>query len=266
MRHREARARGDLLGAPGHQVGLMLGYLGQHVLGQYDMALLGKEPLQDGQLYFIEPNIRATQLELGLAGDDFPMWVALHECTHAFQFQTFPWLRAYLNGLLRAYLDELQPEVEHLGRQLSPSGLADLLERIARGEPWMLWALTPRQREIFDRMQALMCLIEGYGNLVMKRVGRRILPTFSWIEAQVARRRAQRTAAEKLLARLTGLDLKMEQYLQGERFSETVADLRGMGFLNRAWERPENLPTLAEMEHPERWIARMEAHDVPEDR
>lgn len=244
-----------------HQVGLMLGYLGQRVLGQYDMALLGREPLQDGQLYFVEPNIRATQAELGLAGDDFPMWVALHESTHAFQFQSFPWLRSYLNGLLRAYLDELEPEVDLIGQQLSPSRLPELLERIGRGEPWMLWALTPRQRELFDRMQAFMCLIEGYGNLVMKRVGQRILPTFAWIEAQVARRRAQRTPAEKLFARLTGLELKMEQYIQGERFAEAVASRRGLAFLNRAWERPENLPTLPELERPERWIARMEAGD-----
>jgi len=249
-----------------YQVGLMLGYLGQRVLGQYDMALLGREPLRDGQLYFVQPNIRATQVELGLAGDDFPMWVALHESTHAFQFQSSPWLRDHLNGLLRAYLDELEPEVEHLGQKLSPAGLADLLERMARGEPWMLWALTARQRELFEQMQAFMCLIEGYGNLVMRRVGQRILPTFAWIEAQVARRRAQRTPAEKLLARLTGLELKMEQYLQGERFADTVASRRGLAFLNRAWERPENLPTWDEIEHPERWMARMEARDVPEGR
>ena len=39
------------------QMGLLLGYLGQRVLGQYDLSLLGREPVTEGRLYFVEPNI-----------------------------------------------------------------------------------------------------------------------------------------------------------------------------------------------------------------
>ncbi len=245
-----------------HQVGVMLGYLAQRVLGQYDVALLGREPLQDGQLYFVDPNIRGLQQQLGLPGNDFPMWVALHETTHAFEFEAHPWLREHFNGLLRAYLDDLEPEMEQLARRLTPAGLADLLEQIRRGESWLLWALTPHQRELFDQMQALMCLIEGYSNYVMKRVGRRILPTFDLIEARVAAQQAQRTAARRFFARLTGLDLKLEQYRLGEQFAEVVARQRGPAFLQRVWEGPAALPALEEIAHPERWIARMEEQDA----
>lgn len=240
------------------QMGMLLGYLAQRVLGQYDIAILGREPLHDGYLYFVEPNIRSIQTQLGLTGPDFPLWVALHETTHAFEFEAHPWLRGHFNALLQEYLADLESEAEQIGRALSPAGLARLLEQIRSGESWLLWALTPRQREVFERMQALMCIVEGYSNHVMKQVGRQILPTFDMIEERVAWRQAQRTPAERLFIRLTGLEMKMEQYRLGEEFAEVVVQERGLSFLHRVWEQAENLPTLQEIERPADWIARME--------
>ncbi len=241
------------------QMGVLLGYLAQRVLGQYDIALLGREPLQDGTLYFVEPNIRGTQAQLGLAGPDFSLWVALHETTHAFEFESHPWLRGHFNSLLQDYLSDLETEVEQIGQALSPERLVQLLERLRTGESWLLWALTPHQRQVFDQMQALMCIVEGYSNHVMKQVGRRILPTFDQIEERVAARQAQRPAAERLFIRLTGLEMKMEQYRLGERFAEQVVRQRGLAFLQRVWERAENLPTLREIGRPQEWITRIEA-------
>ncbi len=248
------------------QIGLLLGYLSQRVLGQYDIALLVLPSPPNGQLYFIEPNIRSIQAQLGLSGPDFLLWIALHETTHAFEFELHPWLRSRLNGLLKAYLAEVENEVNQVGRSLSPSGLAELLEHIRRGEPWLLWTLTPRQRVLFDQMQATMSIVEGYSNYVMKRVGRRILPTFDLIESRLAARQAQRTRAERLFLRLSGLELKLEQYRLGESFAESVARERGITFLQRVWERPENLPTLDELAYPQAWIARMEEADAPTSR
>ncbi len=244
------------------QVGLLLGYLSQRVLGQYDIAILGPQSPPNGQLYFVEPNIRATQAQLGLSGPDFLLWVALHETTHAFEFELHPWLRDHLRHLLEAYLAEVEDEVDQVSRFLSPSGLTELQEHIRRGEPWLLWTLTPRQRALFNQMQALMSIVEGYSNYVMKRVGRRILPTFDLIESRLAARQAQRSAAERLFLRLSGLELKLEQYRLGESFAESVARERGITFLQHVWERPENLPTLDELAHPQTWVARMEGVDV----
>jgi Uncharacterized conserved protein len=58
--------------------------------------------------------------------------------------------------------------------------------------------------------------------------------------------------------RLTGLDLKMEQYAAGERFVTVVLAERGRPFLNQVWSGPAQLPDLDEIRHPERWIARLE--------
>jgi uncharacterized protein (DUF2342 family) len=37
-----------------------------------------------------------------------------------------------------------------------------------------------------------------------------------------------------------------------------VVAARGVAFVNRVWERPDNLPTMAEIRSPERWVTRIE--------
>jgi uncharacterized protein (DUF2342 family) len=54
------------------------------------------------------------------------------------------------------------------------------------------------------------------------------------------------------------MDLKLAQYRQGEEFINAVVARRGVGFANRVWERPDNLPSMDELRNPERWISRME--------
>jgi len=92
----------------------------------------------------------------------------------------------------------------------------------------------------------------------MNAVGRRLLPSFSQIEQRVAQRQKQRTMLDLMIFRLTGLDLKLAQYQQGEAFVNAVVAARGIQFASRVWERPENLPTMDEIRAPAQWIMRMD--------
>jgi coenzyme F420 biosynthesis associated uncharacterized protein len=116
---------------------------------------------------------------------------------------------------------------------------------------------TREQRRIFDRLQAVMSVIEGYSEHVMDAVGERVLPSYAGLRESMERRRRSRSAPERALARLLGLDLKMRQYELGKRFCDAVADAHGVAVLNRVWERPEALPTLAEIDDPNAWVARI---------
>jgi uncharacterized protein (DUF2342 family) len=93
----------------------------------------------------------------------------------------------------------------------------------------------------------------------MNAVGKDLLPHFDQIHERVEHRQRERSQAEVLFLRITGLSMKMEQYKRGEQFVDAVAAQRGVAFVNRAWEAPENLPTEAEIQAPSRWIARLEA-------
>ncbi len=249
---------GDLNGKfLGAQMGVLLGYLARRVLGQYDLSLLSPDPATRGALYFVEPNIARLQGQLGLNDEDFRLWIALHEATHAFEFEAYPWVRQHFRDLLQQYFDQLNSQLESLG-----SSLPQMLVRIAQGwgsgQHWIELVLTPEQRRIFDQLQALMSIVEGYGNHIMNAVGRQLLPTFEQIERRIAQRQSSKTLIELLFNRITGMDLKLAQYQQGEAFVNAVTEARGAAFAARVWERVEHLPTMDEIRNPQRWIARME--------
>lgn len=240
----------------GVQIGGLLGYLAQRVLGQYDLSLLSAEAT-GGSLYFVEPNIARVQQQLGLSDEDFRLWITLHEMTHAFEFEAYPWVRTYFRELLEQNFALVSGQMLSSGNSLVDM-LMRLLQGIGSGQHWIETVLTPEQRAVFDRIQALMSLIEGYGNHVMNAVGRRLLPSFNQIEQQIAQRQRQRTMLDQMVFRLTGLDLKLAQYQQGEAFVNAVVAARGIQFASRVWERPENLPSMDEIRNPGQWIVRMD--------
>jgi coenzyme F420 biosynthesis associated uncharacterized protein len=232
------------------QLGFMLAFLGRKVLGQYDVSLLAAGPIR-GRLHFVEPNITATAAALRVPRDDFRTFIALHEATHAFEFEAHAWLRPYFAGLVAETVEQLATESGGLMGRLG--------EALAGGEGhWLERIMTPAQRETFGRTQALMSLLEGYSNHVMNAAGARILPGFQELHDRFERRGERRSGLERAILRLTGLDLKLEQYAAGERFADAVIGARGREFLNRVWEGPERLPSLDEIKNPDRWIARME--------
>ncbi|CAN5906351.1 zinc-dependent metalloprotease [soil metagenome] len=253
-----AQGRGSKYDGPvaGVQLGGMFGYLARRVLGQYELGLLSPEPKEQGTLYFVEPNIDRLQRQLGLS-DEFRYWIALHEVTHVFEFEAHPWVRDYFSGLLNEFLHSMTRQLAEQG-----VGLGSLLQRLARGASFerhpLTWLMSAEERALFDKLQALMSLVEGYSDHVMNVLGERLLPSFKEIERQVAAKKSARSSLEEGLERLMGMDLKRAQYKEGERFVDSVVRERGLDFLNRVWEKPENLPSLAEIRAPTRWVRRLD--------
>jgi len=241
------------------QLGVLMGYLARRVLGQYDGVVLGREPVTTGRLYFVEPNILLTQRKLGLNGREFRTWIALHETTHAFEFEAHQWLRDYMNGLLRQYFDTVGQDLGQFG--FGPGGMVGLAQRVvqnaSRTKTPLEWFMSDEQRGIFQRLQALMCLLEGFSNHVMDAVGSQLLPSYPVMKERFESRRSSRSPAEQLFIRLTGLDLKFEQYILGEKFVNNQVRVVGIDQLNQVWKGPEYLPTLAEIYEPERWRDRL---------
>lgn len=234
------------------QLGFLLAFLARKVLGQYDVSLLAAGPGVRGRLHFVEPNITATANAMRLPHDEFRTFIALHEATHAFEFEAYPWLREHFAGLVAESIEQLAADsgglLSRLRRVMGQRGSGHWLERI----------MSPAQLATFQRAQALMSLLEGYSNHVMNAAGERLLPGFSQIHDRFERRNEGRTAVERAIMRITGLDLKMEQYEAGERFVTAVIASRDRAFLNRVWTGPEQLPTLDEIREPAGWIERMD--------
>jgi coenzyme F420 biosynthesis associated uncharacterized protein len=225
-------------------LGLMLGLLARRVLGQYDPALLGREPIETSSLILVEPNVQAWAQKDKLPIDELRRWLAMHEMTHAWEFRAHPWLQPYLEGLLKQVL------VGRLSDGHRPTRL-ELLRTLTVG--------VGQQWKAIAKLQAVMSLLEGYSNLVMNEVGRRELPHFALLEGAYRRRQQERTALERAFLRLTGLEMKMRQYVLGERFCQEVRDAGGRDLLSRVWEGPDWLPTMAEIQRPSLYVERARA-------
>lgn len=246
------------------EVGVILGFLSQRVLGQYDLVLLeGEGERREPRLLFVEPNLGAAARSFSADEREVARWVALHEVTHALQFAGVPWLRGHLAGLVRELLGAVELRVD-TARALRLPGPEDLRRLVAavREADIVSLAVRERERETLARMQAVMSVVEGHAEHVMDAVGAEVLPSLPALRDAMERRRRSASAPARLLGRLLGLELKLRQYEQGKRFCDTVVETGGMAALNRVWAAPEALPTQTELERPGDWLARVAAVPV----
>ena len=84
------------------------------------------------------------------------------------------------------------------------------------------------------------------------------IPSAERFSRVLRQRRRAISPTARLLQRLIGLEAKMNQYEQGEQFIAAVEAQGGPPLLNRAFEAPELLPTLAEIRAPMTWIDRVQ--------
>jgi coenzyme F420 biosynthesis associated uncharacterized protein len=248
-----AEIRRKTLGA---QLGGLLGYLSRKVLGQYDLFV---PPDDEGLLYFVGPNIAGLERRHGFAPRDFRLWLSLHEVTHRLQFAGVPWLRGHVSAMVDSYLATVEVDPKRLMDSLKHA-VDEVREGTVewRGMGWIFLLMTPEQRDLFQRMQAMMSLLEGHGNFVMDAVSKDRIPSVATFKRRLQERR-ERPGVEKAFQKAIGFDSKVRQYDVGERFVARVVEQVGMAGFNRVWDEPANLPTLEEVGSPERWVARVGA-------
>jgi coenzyme F420 biosynthesis associated uncharacterized protein len=260
----------------GAQAGTLLGYVGQRVLGQYDLPLPGPDQAAaslsngsqpagvgpdlshdgEGTVWYVVPNIVATERRHGFRPRDFRLWIALHETAHRRQFRGVPWLPGHLQGLLDAYLGSVEVDDEALKRLAGR--VQGLARRAIAGERLELldFLLTPEQRVIVDRVQATMTVLEGHGEFVMDQLGARLVPGHQHMHDTLRARRNSPGAVDRLIQQLLGFRQKLDQYAMGERFVRRLFDRGGMDAVNQVFAAPDALPTLDEVRDPDRYLAR----------
>jgi len=198
-----------------------LGFLSRHVLGQYDPLLLA-----DGQahaLYFVRPNIKHVSDTLDVPYDRFRRWIAFHEVTHAAEFGAAPWLPAHLEANMQEAVSKLS------------TGNID--------------------RETLGALDTTMTAVEGYAELIMDEA---FDEEYDDMRRKLEARRKGRGPVERLIRRYLGLSVKRQQYERGKRFFEGVVERRDVRTAGLVWESPEMLPTKAELDDPDAWLARVE--------
>lgn len=267
----------------GVEVGMLLSFLSSRVLGQYETfapptrelpagpVKPGPGESRAGRLLLVAPNIVQVERELDVDPHDFRLWVCLHEETHRTQFSAVPWLRDHIEGEIQSFLGETDLDAStviervrqavqsftggNAGRDPEAGEPADAPDD---GRSLVDLVQTPTQREILARLTGVMSLLEGHADYVMDGVGPDVVPSVAEIREKFSRRRASGAGRlDQALRRLLGLDAKLRQYRDGERFVRAVVDEVGMDGFNKVWTSPNTLPTKAEIGKPAEWVARV---------
>ena len=182
------------------------------------------------------------------------------------QFAAVPWLRDHVMAEIQAFVAATDVDPTAVAAAAArrpparpPSAVTRRLRpgRVVEGGSLVEAVQTPAQREILDRLTAVMSLLEGHADFVMDGVGPAVVPSVAEIRAKFQRRRKEAGRVEQVVRRLLGLDAKLRQYRDGERFVRAVVDQVGMDGFNQVWTSPTNLPTKAEIADPRDWVARV---------
>jgi coenzyme F420 biosynthesis associated uncharacterized protein len=245
-------AAGTLISA---EAGALTGYLSQRVLGQFEFVLV--DPDAPARLLFVAPNIAQAATRLNADDEELLTWIAFHEVTHAVQFAGVPWLRPYLAGLVSELLESLEVRIDprSLLRLPAVDDVRGLIAGLREGGLVAVLGGAGR-RELLERVQGVMGVVEGHAEHVMDVVGAQALPSLDALRAALDRRRRERPPLIALLERLIGLDVKLRQYEDGKRFCDAVAAAAGPAGLHEVFGGPQQLPSAAELKDPEAWMRR----------
>ncbi|HEU5302908.1 MAG TPA: zinc-dependent metalloprotease [Acidimicrobiia bacterium] len=248
----------------GTELGLLLGWFSQRVLGQYDL-LVPDDAADRGAtgdaVYYVGANILAIEKRFAFRPRDFRLWIAIHEVTHRAQFLGVPWMRDYFLGLVEGALGGIEPDPRKIVAALLRAAGEIRSGQNPLDDGGIVAVLaTPEHRAALAKVQALMSVLEGHGNRVMNELGREHVAGQARM-ARVLQSRRRTRGLGGLVTKLVGIDSKLRQYEVGEAFVAAVEREAGPRGLDPVWTGPEFLPTVGELSMPTAWLARVERGD-----
>ena len=165
----------------GLEVGALLGFMSSKVLGQFDPFFGLDQPGTTGpagRLLLVAPNIVHAEREMGVDASDFRLWVCLHEETHRVQFTAVPWMRDHLRSEIEALVGQIEVDPAKMAAMVG-EGVKRVGDILRGDDDVSLLDLfsSAGQREVLDRITAVMSLLEGHADVVMDGVGPEVIPT-----------------------------------------------------------------------------------------
>jgi putative hydrolase len=238
----------------GSQTGAAVGGLAREVVSSTDVGLpLGPE----GTAALLPAGVAAFGEGLSVEADEVRLFLALREAAHHRLFAHVPWLRAHLLATVADYargitvdatsLRDAMPQID----PTNPEALQEALAEAAVFQP----ADTPQQKAALTRLETALALVEGWVATVVEAAAGGRLPQAEALAEAIRRRRATGGPAERTFATLVGLELRPRRLREAAVIWRRLGELRGPGGREAVWSHPDLLPTEADFDDPEAFLA-----------
>jgi putative hydrolase len=243
----------------GNQFGQALGEISAEVLCMSDVGI----PLTDNaESALIYHNIENLCEGLSVSFDDVLLYVALREGAHQRLFAHTTWLRSQILAAVSDYARGVQIDtgrIQAAVAEIDPANLDNVQDIFGSDvfEP----TLTAEQESALERLELLLALIEGWVTTVVSSACVNRLPSSVALEETFRRRRATGGPAEKLFAGLVGLQIRPRRLREAATLWDELTQQRGIDERDALWSHPDLLPTTADIDNPEGFVAG-QTHDL----
>ena len=235
------------------QIGQALGSLSTEVVSVTDIAF----PLTARPVVALLPaNVARFADGLDQSVDDVRLYLALRETARQRLFAHVGWLGPQLLALIEHYARGISIDAtaieEALESQLSGEMTPEAIERIGNTVAGKLFepVLTTEQKEILERLETLVALVEGWVDDVVTQTTAAMMPGASALLETVRRRRASGGPAETALKMLINLELRPRRVRDAANVWAALRTERGVEGRDAAWAHPDLVPTTADLDDP----------------
>ena len=244
----------------GMSVGSMVGRLATRAFGTHDLPI----PRQPELVTLVPSNIDAFAAQWEIPVAEMRLWVLAHELAGATLFQA-EHLRGTLSDLVRRHVSGFRPDPSAVTERLtsldveSADPLAAIQQALSDPELLLGAVTSPEQRAMRPQLDAIVAVVVGYTDWVVDAVSVRLVGGDALRIAEAVRRqRIETSASDTFVEQLLGIRVGEEQVARGKSFAQGVVDRAGDHGLVPLLERPDALPTPAEVDAPGLWLARIE--------
>lgn len=249
----------------GMTVGSMVGLMAKKSLGQYDLPI----PRRGSAMpMFIIANIDGFADEWGLPRDDVRMWTLINELSmHA--VISLPHVTERLDSLIRRHAAAFRPNPSALSEKLSSLDIENPMDAMQSlqavlGDPEVLLGAvrSAEQDELQPALDTIVSLVLGWADHLADHVGARILGNPARLAEAARRRRIEAGEESAFVEKLLGLRIDRQRVEKGRSFINGVIERAGPDGLAPLYADERALPTIAELDAPGLWLARLDITDV----
>ena len=264
----EPMLRMALTGMFAAQIGQSLAGLATTSVSAGDTGL----PLTGQPLVALLPtNIAAFADGLETDPSDVLLFLAVRESARQRLFASVGWLGPQLLALVEHYARDIEIDPDALEQaiegQLNAAMTAGEIEEAGQALAGSLFApqLTAEQKEVLERLETLLALVEGWVDEVVAQVAGTRMPVAAALTETLRRRRASGGPAEAALKTLVGLELRPRRTRDAANLWAATRSARGSAARDAAWDHPDLLPTSADLADPLGYAAEGHLPSAPDD-